>query len=698
MVAPRPAPGDPKPPLTLDTEATFLKGAGPAVAMRLRMLGIERVRDLLFHLPLRYEDRRAHVAIARLRHGEDALVRGRIIGHDVRFAGRRTLRVMIEDGTGTLLLRFFHFNEAQRANLTEGRWLQAFGGARVGAAAVEMVHPQYRVGDSAEALPPEQTLTPIYPLTTGITQQRLRQLIEQTLAVAARDPALIRPLPGLAGPDTLAALNAIHLPKNDAEAQQLLAQTHPAQRRLKCEELLAHQLSLRVLRQRQRSRPSPRLPQAAQAEAELQAVLGFAMTGAQRRVIAEVCRDLGAAQPMLRLVQGDVGSGKTVVAATAMLAAARAGLQAVLLAPTELLAEQHQRNLARWFEPLGHTPLLLANRLKKSQREAVLAALADGSAPLLVGTHAVFQDDVHFRKLGVVVVDEQHRFGVQQRLALRDKGGARAPHQLIMSATPIPRTLAQTVYADLDISVIDELPPGRTPIHTVVLSNEKRDEVLARIATACEQGRQTYWVCTLIEESDELDAEAAEATATRLRAELPGVRVGLVHGRLKGNAKDEQMRAFKDGITQLLVATTVIEVGVDVPNASIMVIENAERLGLSQLHQLRGRVGRGSEKSQCVLLYQSPLGDSARARLETMRATTDGFAIAQRDLELRGPGELLGRRQTGEIGMKLADPLRDAALIPPLQQIAERYLEQEPELAKLLIARWVGDPDRYARV
>jgi len=698
LPAPRPVSGGVRPPLTLDTEATFLKGAGPAVAMRLRALGIERVRDLLFHLPLRYEDRRAHRLIAQLRNGEDALVRGRIVGSDVRFAGRRTLRVQIEDGSGTLLLRFFHFNEAQRANLADGRWLQAFGAVRVSAAGIEMVHPQYRVADQADELQPEATLTPIYPATTGLTQARLRQLISQALQLAARDPGLTRALPGLDGPDTLAALHAIHLPKDDQDAQRLLAQTHPAQRRLKCEELLAHQLSLRVLRQRQRSKPAPQLPRAAAAEAELQAQLGFAMTGAQRRVIAEICRDLGAAQPMLRLVQGDVGSGKTVVAAVAMLAAARAGLQAALLAPTELLAEQHQKNLARWFAPLGFAPLLLANKLKKAQREAALAAIAGGEAPLVVGTHAVFQEEVRFKNLAVVVVDEQHRFGVQQRLALRDKGGARAPHQLIMSATPIPRTLAQTVYADLDVSVIDELPPGRTPIQTVVLSNEKRGEVLARIGDACRQNRQAYWVCTLIEESEELDAEAAEATATRLRAELPGVRVGLVHGRMKGEVKDEQMRAFKDGVTQLLVATTVIEVGVDVPNASIMVIENAERLGLSQLHQLRGRVGRGSEKSQCVLLYQGPLGEAARARLETMRATTDGFAIAQRDLELRGPGELLGRRQTGEIGMKLADPMRDAPLIPALQQLAERWLDEQPELAKLLIARWVGDPEKYARV
>ncbi|NGY05065.1 ATP-dependent DNA helicase RecG [Solimonas terrae] len=687
-----------RPPPTLDTEVMFLKGGGPAAASRLHALGIERVRDLLFHLPLRYEDRRAHVSIAGARVGDDVLVRGRIVGQDVRFAGRRTLRVMIDDGTGPLLLRFFHFNEAQKNHLGEGRWLQAFGGLRVGAGGAEMVHPQYRVADSADQLQPEQSLTPIYPLTTGITQQRLRQLIAQALELAARDALLARDLPGLDGPPTLAALQTIHLPKHDADARALLAGTHAAQRRLKCEELLAHQLSLRVLRQRQRSRPSPPLAKAVVAIDELRGALGFPPTGAQRRVLNEVARDLSGTQPMLRLVQGDVGSGKTVIAAMAMLAAVRAGMQAVLLAPTELLAEQHQRNLARWFKPLGAAPVLLSSRLKKAHKSVLLGEIADGRQALIVGTHAVLQDEVRFAALAVVVVDEQHRFGVQQRLALRDKGGARAPHQLIMSATPIPRTLAQTVYADLDISVIDELPPGRTPIQTVVLSNERRDEVLARIAAACREQRQVYWVCTLIEESDELDAEAAEATATKLRAELPGVRVGLVHGRMKSDARDEQMRAFQDGITQLLVATTVIEVGVDVPNASIMVIENAERLGLSQLHQLRGRVGRGSAASQCVLLYQSPLGETARARLETMRATNDGFAIAQRDLELRGPGELLGRRQTGEIGMKLADPLRDAALIPPLQRLADDYLQTRPDVAMLLIARWVGDPKLYAHV
>ncbi len=697
MATKSPARG-PRPPLTLDTELTYLKGAGPAVSMRLRSLSLVRVRDLLFHLPLRYEDRRQHQPLGRLRPGEDALIRGRITAADVRFGPRRMLRVALDDGTGGLLLRFFHFNETQKQNLAIGRWLQAYGTVRAGASGPEIVHPQYRVADAAEDLLPEAGLSPVYPLTTGITQPRLRGLIAQALQLAASDRELNAPVPGLEAHSTVAALAVIHHPRDDRDAAALLAGTHPAQRRLVREELLAQQLTLRLLRQRVREKPALPMANAGAAAAELLGGLPFAATGAQRRVLDEVAADLAQPRPMLRLVQGDVGSGKTVIAAAALLAAARAGLQGALVAPTELLAEQHHRTLSRWLAPLGIEPVFIANRLKKSERTRVLFALADGSAAVTVGTHALFQESVAFARLALIAVDEQHRFGVQQRLALRDKGGRTTPHQLILSATPIPRTLAQSVYADLDVSVIDELPPGRTPIVTVVLSNERRDEVLARIAEACRSGRQVYWVCTLIEESEELDAQAAEATATRLREELPGVRVGLVHGRLKSDEKDAQMRAFQDGVTQLLVATTVIEVGVDVPNASIMVVENAERLGLSQLHQLRGRVGRGSQASQCVLLYQPPLGETARARLETMRTTADGFVIAQRDLELRGPGELLGRRQTGEIGFKLADPVRDAPEVPALQPLADRLLLQEPALARRLIARWIGDPERYARV
>jgi ATP-dependent DNA helicase RecG len=690
--------GTARPLPTLDTELTYLKGAGPAVAQRLRVLDLRCARDLLFHLPLRYEDRRAHLPLARLRPDQDALVRGRVVAADVRFAGRRTLRVVIDDGTGGLLLRFFHFNETQKQGLAVGRWVQAYGTVRAGSGGPEMVHPQYRVADAADDLQPDAHLAPIYPLTTGITQARVRGLIDQVLQIAATDADLRTELPGVAAPDTLAALRLIHHPLTDADAEALLAQQHVAQHRLIREELLAHQLGMRMLRSRLKSKPAAPLPSAAQAMSELVGALPFAPTGAQKRVLAEVAKDLSGTRPMLRLVQGDVGSGKTVIAAAALLAAYRAGQQSAMVAPTELLAEQHLRTVSAWCAPLGITPLFLAHRVKKAERERVLAALAAPEPAIAIGTHALLQDQVEYARLALAVVDEQHRFGVQQRLALRDKAGRLAPHQLIMSATPIPRTLAQTFYADLDVSVIDELPPGRTPVTTVALSNAKRDEVLARIRAACGDGRQVYWVCTLIEESEELDAEAAEATAARLRTELPDLRIGLVHGRLKADDKDTQMRAFQDGITQVLVATTVIEVGVDVPNASIMIIENAERLGLSQLHQLRGRVGRGSRESQCVLLYQAPLGDLARARLETLRSTTDGFAIAQRDLELRGPGELLGRRQTGDVGMKLADPVRDAALIPGLQKLADDWLAHQPRLAQLLIKRWVGDPERYAQV
>ncbi|SFF59693.1 ATP-dependent DNA helicase RecG [Fontimonas thermophila] len=683
---------------TLDSEIAYLKGAGPAIAQRLRALDLHCVRDLLFHLPLRYEDRRRHTPLAHLRPDEEALVRGRIVAAEVRIAGRRTLRVVLDDGSGGLLLRFFHFNEAQRQAFAVGRWVQAYGTVRAGPGGPEMVHPQYRIADAAEVLQPDADLTPVYPLTTGITQSRLRALIDRALEIAATDADLLTPLPGVDGPATLEALRIIHHPSTAADAEALLAHTHPAQRRLAREELLAHQLGMRLLRAHLKSRPAPviRRPQA--AIAELLGVLPFAPTAAQRRVLDEVAQDLASSRPMLRLVQGDVGSGKTVIAAAALLAAYRDGLQAVLVAPTELLAEQHLRTLTAWFAPLGIAPLFLSQRVKKRERAHVIAALAAQRPAIAVGTHALLQEGVDYARLALTVVDEQHRFGVQQRLALRDKAGHLAPHQLIMSATPIPRTLAQTIYADLDVSVIDELPPGRTPVTTVVLSNARRDEVVMRIGEACRQGRQAYWVCTLIEQSEELNAEAAAATAARLREELPQLRIGLVHGRMRPEEKDAQMRAFKEGATQLLVATTVIEVGVDVPNASIMVIDNAERLGLAQLHQLRGRVGRGAGQSQCVLLYQSPLGEMARARLETLRATTDGFAIAQRDLELRGPGELLGRRQTGEIGMRLADPVRDAALLADLQRLADDWLIHHPALAQRLIRRWVGDPERYAQV
>jgi ATP-dependent DNA helicase RecG len=688
-----------KPPtLTLSSELKYLKGAGPQAAAALRALGLRTVQDLVFHLPLRYEDRRRVVPLHELREGEEAVVRGRVAASDLRFAPRRSLRVAIDDGRTALLLRFFHFNETQRAAFQNGASVQAFGTARMGRGGWEMVHPEYRIAAAPEDFTLDQRLTPIYPLTAGITQNRLRRLIAQALVVAERDVHLAAQLPGLEPPGTLAALRLIHEPPTDADAQAMLMLKHPAQQRLLREELLAHQLCMRMLRRQNRTRPAAPILSTGEAVDALQRTLPFRLTAAQQRVTREIAQDLAQSRPMVRLVQGDVGSGKTIVAAAAMLAAARTGVQAALMAPTELLVEQHHLNLQRWLAPFGLAVERLSARGRKTERDQRRARVATGEVPVVVGTHAMFQDAIAFARLGLVVIDEQHRFGVQQRLALRDKGPAGlAPHQLVMSATPIPRTLAQSLYADLDVSIIDELPPGRTPISTVVLSNQKRDEVLARIGEACRQGRQAYWVCTLIEDSEEIEAQDAEATAARLRQELPDLRVGLVHGRLKADDKDAQMQAFKSGEVQLLVATTVIEVGVDVPNASIMIIENAERLGLAQLHQLRGRVGRGSTASQCLLLYQAPLSQHARARLETMRETQDGFRIAERDLELRGPGEILGQRQTGMIGLKLADPVRDAALVPPLQKLADEWLDRDPQDARRLIGRWMGDLDRYGQ-
>lgn len=684
----------------LESPIQFLKGAGPHLAGVLRNLHLHTVQDLLFHLPARFEDRRHSVAISDLQHGEDQLVIARVIAAEVKFGARRMLNVAVEDAAGDCMrLRFFHFNDAQRLSFAAGRWVRLFGTARVGASGVEMVHPEYKLAATVAELPMEARITPIYPLTTGITQGKLRQLILAALELGKQNLGLKAPLRGLDAPSTIEALQQIHAPERDEDAAALLAMRHPAIARVIQEELLAHQLCMRLLRNAVKLRPAPALRGLAAAEIELAGQLPFALTRAQARVAAEVGTDLAQARPMLRLVQGDVGSGKTVVAALALLTAARAGWQGVLMAPTDLLAEQHAATLARWLTPVGVQVCFLAGKLKKSAKDAALRAIAEGGAQVVVGTHALFQQDVQFRRLGVVVVDEQHRFGVAQRLALRDKGPeGHSPHQMIMSATPIPRTLAQTLYADLDVSVIDELPPGRTPVITTVLNNDKRAAVVERIGTALRTGKQAYWVCTLIEESDELQAQAAETLTEQLRAALPELHIGLVHGRMKAAEKEAQMAAFKAAATQLLVATTVIEVGVDVPNASIMVIENAERLGLSQLHQLRGRVGRGAVESQCLLLYQAPIGQMARARLNTLRETTDGFVIAEKDLELRGPGELLGARQTGLVGLKVADPQRDAHYLPRLQALADEWLEHEPAASKMMIRRWVGDVERYAQV
>ncbi len=679
---------------------TLLKGVGPRLVERLERLGLRTVEDLLFHLPLRYQDRTRVVPIGSLRHGDQAVIEAEVQAADVVLRSRRSLLVRVRDGSGALTLRFFYFNAAQQAQFARGVRLRLFGEVRQGPTGLEIVHPEWRRVD--EAAPVEEHLTPIYPSTEGLHQLSLRKLAGQALErldqVPDWLPQGLRTELGL--PGLHAALELLHRPPPDVPWAALENGSHPAQRRLAFEELLAHQLSLRALRARVQRHRAPELPGDAALEAAFRARLPFALTGAQERVLAELGADLAQPRPMLRLVQGDVGSGKTVVAALAALRAVAAGKQAAVMAPTELLAEQHFRSFSAWLAPLGIELAWLGGRLKGKARTATLAAIADGRAQLAVGTHALFQSEVRFAELALVVVDEQHRFGVHQRLALREKGRDRnaCPHQLIMTATPIPRTLAMSAYADLDTSVIDELPPGRTPVQTVAVSDARRDEVVERVRGACRAGRQAYWVCTLIEESEALAAQAATDTWEQLAAALPELRVGLVHGRLKPAEKEAVMAAFKAAELDLLVATTVIEVGVDVPNASLMIIDNAERLGLAQLHQLRGRVGRGATASSCVLMYHPPLSEQGRARLAILRETGDGFAIARRDLELRGPGEVLGTRQTGELALRIADLIRDEDLLPGVQHAADRVLAGHPEVARALVARWIGSGERYGDV
>jgi ATP-dependent DNA helicase RecG len=683
---------------------TALRGVGAALAARLARLGVTRVADLLFLLPLRYEDRTQLTPIGALTSATRAAVEGEIQLTEVAWRGRRQLLTRISDGTGLLTLRFFYFSASQQHALARGTRLRCFGEVRRGPLGLEMVHPEYRRLPGDAAAPLEDTLTPIYPLTEGVPQGRLRALIGEALREVQRSgisdflPAGVALPPGL--PGLQAALAYLHAPPRGARLGELAAGRHPAQRRLAFEELLAHTLALKMRKRTLQSDPAAPLPDQAALAARLRASLPFALTAAQARALGDVERDLAGSVPMVRLLQGDVGCGKTVVAALAAARAAGSGAQAALMAPTELLAEQHWRNFHHWLAPLGEPVALLSGSLPARKRRSALAALASGEIRLVVGTHALFQAGIEFVRLALVIVDEQHRFGVQQRLKLSEKGAhaGRLPHQLIMTATPIPRTLAMTAYADLDISVIDELPPGRTPLQTVVVPEQRRAEVVARIVEACRAGRQAYWVCPLIDESDELRAQAAEETASRLAAALPGVKVALVHGRMSAAARDAAMLAFKSGRIQLLVATTVIEVGVDVPNATLMVIENAERMGLAQLHQLRGRVGRGSEASSCVLLYRAPLSALARERLRVIRESCDGFEIAHRDLELRGPGELLGTRQTGLAQLRVADLMRDADLLPRVQESAERLLARSPQSVSALTRRWIGAGERYGRI
>jgi ATP-dependent DNA helicase RecG len=691
------------PPLD-ERPVTSLRGVGPALAATLDRLGLRTVQDVLFHLPLRYEDRTRVVPIGTLRAGDRAVIEGEIQLAEVVFRRRRALLCRIADGSGFLTLRFFHFSAAQQESLTRGARLRCFGEVRPGPAGLEIVHPEYRKIVPGVAGAASDSLTPVYPTTEGVQQGRMRALT--TLALAQLQGGGLRDwvtpdVLGMVGlPSLEGALRYVHRPPPDADIEALNAGRHPSQRRLAFEELLAHQISLRLLREAADRDDAWPLSRRTDLVDRCLAQLPFELTAAQRRVWHEVSVDLERRHPMMRLVQGDVGSGKTVVAALAALRAVEHGAQAAVMAPTELLAEQHARNFTGWLDPLGVRVGLLTGRLTGKARVALAQDLASGAVQVAVGTHALFQEGIEFGKLALVIVDEQHRFGVHQRMQLREKGrtDGRYPHQLVMTATPIPRTLAMTAYADLDVSIIDELPPGRTPVRTVVLPDARRDEVVARIDAACRAGRQAYWVCPLIDESDAVRHQAAEETAAALSAALPGVRVGLVHGRMPGSRKDAVMTAFKQGQLDLLVATTVIEVGVDVPNASLMVIENAERMGLAQLHQLRGRVGRGTVESTCVLLYAPPLTPIARERLGVLRDTNDGFEVARRDLELRGPGELLGTRQTGLMQLKVAELVRDSDLLPGVQRAADLMLGGPRANIEPLLRRWIGDGERFGKV
>ncbi|MEM7281464.1 MAG: ATP-dependent DNA helicase RecG [Pseudomonadota bacterium] len=687
-----------------EISVTHLRGVGPNVAEKLNRLNIATVQDLLLHLPHRYEDRTSVVALGALADRQKAVIEAEVELAEIAYRGRRNLLVRVSDGTGFLTLRFFYFSKSQQKQFAQGARVRCFGEVRRGSGGLEMVHPEYRVLRPTQNPSTDDTLTPVYFTTEGVQQGRIRNLVSHALGFLRRHPLkewVPSPvLQELKLPTLGDAIVFLHTPPPDADMDLLTEGTHPAQKRLAFEELLSHHLSLRAVRNEIRMERGFALGFSGGLQEKLLDALSFKLTGAQQRVLKEIERDLNQPSPMLRLVQGDVGSGKTVVAALAGLCVIEAGFQVSLMAPTELLAEQHFKSLSEWMVPLGVDVTLLKGSLNAAQRRQVLHDMETGQTRFVVGTHALFQESVTFNKLGLVIVDEQHRFGVHQRLSLWEKGAANQvyPHQLVMTATPIPRTLAMTAYADLDCSVIDELPPGRTPIQTVVVSDARRAEVVERVKVACRGGHQVYWVCPLIEESENFDFEAAEDTKAFLDQALPDFDVGLVHGRMKGREKDAVMAKFAAGDFHVLVATTVIEVGVDVPNATLMIIENSERMGLAQLHQLRGRVGRGAKKSVCVLLHKSPMSRLAKIRLSVIRGTTDGFEIARQDLKLRGAGEVLGTRQTGLVSMKIADLVRDADLLPQIHSAAELIEDKYQNHIPQLINRWVSGADRYANV
>ena len=681
-----------------------LKGVGPALEKKLAAIGITSIQDLLFHLPLRYEDRTRITLTARARVGEYMQFEGEVTSCELQFGKRRSLRCSLRDSSGSITLRFFHFSAAQKESLSVGTQLRVYGEVKHGRAGFELFHPEYKPLSQANQEVAD-TLTPIYPTTEGLMQPRLRSIIGQAVDLVVGHEAIEDYLPReIVAKFNLAsltdAIKHIHRPPADAFGGWDREAPNPGRDRLAFEELLTHRLSLRRLREDVSAQAAPQFVGENQLIRGFLSTLPFELTGGQRRAFAEISEDLSRPTPMLRLLQGDVGSGKTVVAALSALRAIDAGYQVALMAPTEILAEQHAVNFRQWFEPLGIEVGWHSGKQKGKPRAEQLERVASGDCQILVGTHALFQGEVNYAKLGLIIIDEQHRFGVQQRLALRDKAASIRinPHQLVMTATPIPRTLAMSAYADLDNSIIDELPPGRTPVNTLIVSNERRGEVIERIAAACENQSQAYWVCTLIDESEVLQCQAAEVTAQQLADQLPQVRVGLVHGRMKPSEKAEVMARFKAAEIDLLVATTVIEVGVDVPNSSLMVIENPERLGLAQLHQLRGRVGRGSIKSHCILLYQSPLSRNGKERLGVMRESNDGFYIAEKDLELRGPGQVLGTAQTGLMEFRIADLVRDAAMLDEVKDAADHVLSQHPHVVDSLVRRWLGENIHYANV
>ncbi len=694
---------------TLQSPVTVLHGVGGRVAEKLKGLGIETVQDVLFHLPSRYEDRTRIVPLGSLQHGDRVAIEGEVELTEIIYRRRRMMVCRLADGTGSITLRFFHFSQSQKNALSRGTRLRCYGEARGGFSGFEMVHPEYQRIVDGDVLDMEESLTAIYPTTEGVHQLSLRKLTDQALKFIQSDTVIEELVPEALYHDdsgyTLAeALQYLHRPPPDASTEQLKSGQHPCQQRMAFEELLAHNVSLQRLRRKMQEHAAPQMDGGPDGSKnlyqKLRPQLGFDLTGAQARVIAEIIGDLKKPCPMMRLVQGDVGSGKTVVATVAAMQAIESGYQVAFMAPTEILAEQHFRNLDNWLTPLGIKLAWLSGKQKGKARQQAMYDVESGEAQLVVGTHALFQDEVVFNKLGLIIVDEQHRFGVHQRLKLMEKGmqdGLR-PHQMIMTATPIPRTLAMSAYADLDTSIIDELPPGRQPVTTVVIPEERRDEIIQRVEQACAQGRQVYWVCPLIEESEALQAQAATDTESMLKEQLPNLTTQLIHGRLKPVEKEQIMQSFKAGDIDLLVATTVIEVGVDVPNASLMIMENAERLGLSQLHQLRGRVGRGSEQSSCVLMYKSPLGEVAKERLGIMRETTDGFEIAKRDLEIRGPGEVLGTRQTGVLDLRVADLMRDQELMPKVVEASKVVFDKYPQLIDPLLYRWMKQGLQFAEV